>query len=277
MEAPPSEKLITTLAILKVNADRGRDYIDYFVPFVAECLRASSHDAVSLAEVRDELVRRFGIAIPLGALKTILKRAARKGYLRRDAEIYRRVMAELETLDFARIRDDALRQETALVRKLVEFSKQRFDVDWTDQQAEGALLAHLESRSAMLLAATTSGAAVPTPASASPSEDFVVSVFILHLADTDPEGFGYLETLVKGSALAGVMFFPELANVVSSFSGLTVYLDTRVLLRALGLEGESSREVVTEMLDLVYELGGRLASTRRTQKCEASWAGSNSR
>ena len=47
-----SEHVITSLAILKANWDKGLDYIENFVPFVAECLRTAPQDEVSLPELQ---------------------------------------------------------------------------------------------------------------------------------------------------------------------------------------------------------------------------------
>jgi len=73
-------QVITSLAILKVNWDRGHDYIKNFVPFVAECLRTAPQPEVSLPELQTAIHDTFGLRIPQGALKTILRRAVRSGY-----------------------------------------------------------------------------------------------------------------------------------------------------------------------------------------------------
>ncbi len=49
---------ISSLALLKVNYDQQRkDYFDNFVPMVAECLRCSSEDIISVPELKSELRR----------------------------------------------------------------------------------------------------------------------------------------------------------------------------------------------------------------------------
>jgi hypothetical protein len=78
-----SDRTITSLAILKVNWDHGRDYIENFVPFVAESLSPMPQQEVSLPELQAAIYENFGLHIPQGALKTVLRRAAKKGYLRR--------------------------------------------------------------------------------------------------------------------------------------------------------------------------------------------------
>jgi len=73
-----------------------------------------------------------------------------------------------------------------------------------------------------------------------------------------------LETVVKGSMLANVLFFPELSKVTQRFERVEVYFDTPFLLRALGLAGPSMQAPHRELLDLLYELDGELRCFEHT-------------
>src|SRR4051812_40176891 len=99
MAAVHSETL-TSLAILKVSADRGRDYIDYFVPFIAEAIRINRRDVIALPEIQADVRERFGLDIPPGPLRTVLDRALREGVLRRDGQILRAVPERIDELRF---------------------------------------------------------------------------------------------------------------------------------------------------------------------------------
>jgi len=96
------EQVIASLAILKVNWDRGHDYIENFVPFVAECLRVAPQAEVSLPELQTAVAESFGLSIPQGALMTILKRAVKRGYAKRQEGLYLREEEALAALDFAK-------------------------------------------------------------------------------------------------------------------------------------------------------------------------------
>ena len=73
------QSVIPSLAILKVNWDEGRDYIENFVPFVAECIRMAPQPEISVGDLQAAVRDTFGINIPQGALQIILGRAARHG------------------------------------------------------------------------------------------------------------------------------------------------------------------------------------------------------
>ena len=75
-----SGKLLASLAMIKTNWDRlGRDYIENFIPLVAECLRLSDAEVVSMADVQSSLRSEFGLELPQNVIQTILNRARKRG------------------------------------------------------------------------------------------------------------------------------------------------------------------------------------------------------
>ncbi len=55
---------LSSLAILKVNWDQlGHDYLQNFVPLVAECIRRGSDEVVALPELRAQLAEDFGLEL----------------------------------------------------------------------------------------------------------------------------------------------------------------------------------------------------------------------
>lgn len=250
------EHVITSLAILNVNWERRHDYIDNFVPFVAESLRLAQAE-VPLHELQSAIAETFGLRIPQGALKTVLKRAVRYGYVKKTRGIYHRNENALATLDLSRVKASVLRQHEALIRKLTEFCQNRFQIHWSQEQAEDALLTYLQERSIPILAAAVNGQPILEPAQLVKHAEFVVNAFVQHLCSGDPEGFEFLATLVKGSMLANVLFFPDLGGVSQRFDRVNVYFDTTFLLRAL-LPSSDGENPCRELMDLLYELNGVL-------------------
>src|SRR5688572_6687094 len=113
------EESLTSLAVLKVNWDqRGKDYVDNFVPFVAEGLRRCPQDHVSMAQLQDVMKTGFGLVIPQGALNTLLHRSQRYGYVRRERGVYVRVLDAIPAT-FTAEREAVARQQRALIDKLV--------------------------------------------------------------------------------------------------------------------------------------------------------------
>jgi len=96
--------LLVSVAILKVNWDHGHDYIENFVPFVAECIRLSSSPVISLEELQQCMKQSFGLEVPQFALKTILKRVSKRGFIRRHHNLYHRIDSAFDNWNFSQKR-----------------------------------------------------------------------------------------------------------------------------------------------------------------------------
>ncbi len=259
-------RVINSLAILKANWDElGHDYIQNFVPFTAEILRTAPQDEVSLPEIQKGIKERFGLGIPQGALKTILHRCAKQGLIKQQNRIYLRNRAVLDKLVFTIDQAAALREHRALIDKLIAFCSERYETEWTTDEADSALLEYLEERSPTILAAAIDGNPISPPPTAVKNADFLIKAFVHHLWANDPEGFSFLETIVKGSMLANVLIFPEIAKVQRLFESVEIYFDTPFILGAIGLEGESRQASSLELLSLLYKQKAKLAIFQHTR------------
>jgi hypothetical protein len=260
-----NQDLINSLAILKVNFDREVDYIENFVPFVAESLRGAPQPEVSTTQLQELMLERFGLRIPQGALKTIVGRLVKKGYARRHHRMVLRNDGALAELDFTKVQAEALRQNRALIDKFVRFCRARYAVELTEERAESVLVGYLKELSGPVLAATVQGEALPELGSPREKDFFLFHSFVAHLCESDPEGFRYLETVVKGNMLANVLFFPaEIGAVKQRFSHVEIYFDTSCLLRALGFGPRAFRDQYRELMGILYELNADLRCFEHT-------------
>lgn len=245
------ESALTSLAILKVNHDRDRDYISNFIPFVAQTLRDAPHDEVSLPDVQASVMEAFALKIPQGALSTILHRACRNGYVEKSHGIYRRDAEKLANLDIGAVRADVARQQAALLKGLTEFANANYDVSWGTQEAEAALLGYLSTRATAVLTAAVDGRAIDSPRPVDHA-GIIVNSFVADASESDPVAFEFLVTLVKGSMLADVLYLPgafEGAN--RKFGGTEFFLDTAFVLRAIGFSTPEWTKPVQELLELL--------------------------
>ncbi len=251
-----NEQLVASLAMLKVNWDKGYDYIENFVPFIAECLRLSPHAEVSLPQLQSIVTNTFGLIIPQGALLTILKRAVKRGYAVRKDEIYVRNEKALASLNFTKLRSTTLRKQEALIEKFIKFCEDQYQTNLSKQEAEATLYSYLENHSMPILKVIEGEPSSDLSAKNKKSE-FLIGAFISHLCTCDPDGFNFLETIVKGSMLASTLYFPEIGGIKKRFDKVEVYFDTEFLLQALGFSNPSMQSYCKEVLDLLYELNGK--------------------
>lgn len=250
--------LISSLAILKVEWDSGRDYIQSFLPFVLESLKATDKPYISLGEVQEFISNEFGLRIPQGALKTILQRAVKCGYVIRKEGVYHKNDEKLSEINITKKRADIERQQKALVDKLVLYVDNEHSVEWNEKQAETQLLSFLRKETVPILEGAIKGDPISLNTEHDSRAEYLVASFIKNIEDRDPEAFQFLETITKGTMLSNVLFFPSLGKVKQRFVDAKIVFDTPVVLKVLGLTVKDERVAYEEMLDLLYELNANI-------------------
>src|SRR5258708_1379300 len=83
-----SPRGLATVAFLKARLDEGVDHIDMFMPLITETVSNLPSNSFTSADAQELLEQRHGLAMPLHTVTTLLKRATRKGMLKRDFGLY---------------------------------------------------------------------------------------------------------------------------------------------------------------------------------------------
>jgi len=142
------QRTVAALAILKVNSDRGEDFIDSFVPFVVEALRRSKSDIVSLPEIQASIRDEFGINVPQGALSTMVGRVIRRGWATRADGLITRNLEAIGPSRIAPEREDFLAQYQRTVGSFMEYAANSLQRELLQDEASEALGAFLEAHAA---------------------------------------------------------------------------------------------------------------------------------
>jgi hypothetical protein len=232
---------------------------------VAECLMRSAEDVVSLPDLQSDLREQFGLSLPQNAIRTVLKRTSRRGYVRVESGVYYRNEAELEGLEFRGEQRRVMQEHDSLISEFVEFCSRHLGVKLGPEDADAALQLYLEENQLQLINAVTHGTVVPPSGRSVRNFRYLVSSFVRHLQETRSATLGYVETIVKGHMLADAIFLPDPGNASRKFRDTEVYFDTPFLLNALGYGGEAQREPCVELLDLLYETGADLRCFAHTR------------
>ncbi len=272
----PSEpdllRAISALAVIKVNWDDDKDYIANFVPIVAHCLRSGDRDEISMPETQELIEATFGLRIPQGPLRTLLSRMAREGLVERRHRVYVRMPDALAQIDLGSTRADVLRQHAHLVDLLVAFAA-RQGREWSEEQAETALLGYVEVLAEPILGAVVDGDPVVDLPKVDQDGSVLTSQFVLDLAKKEPQAFDYLVTIVKGTMLANVLFLPaEFAGGRTRLCDIAVFLDTPIVLCGLGYAEEPYRVPAEELLQLLTKrVPSSASSSTRCMRLRVFW------
>lgn len=254
-----SSATLTSLAMLKVNVDQGRDYLDYLRPFVLQVLYDHKPDPVTDAVVCDHIRTEYGLEIPTRTIQMVLKRLARQQPLKHEHRVYR-ITGDLPNPGIAAEKANADRHIRAVVTGLVGFSKDTVKPIVSDDEAVEAICAFLSEFNIPCLRAYLRGTAIPTIVNHDDALIVLVSKYVLSLQDTDPERFASFLIVVEGHMLANALLCPDLQQAPKTYKGVTFYFDTPLLVRAIGLEGDAKKAAVETLIALLHNLGSTVAT-----------------
>lgn len=250
---------LTSLAMLKVNIDQGKDYLDYLRPFILHVLVMHRPDPVTDQLVHDHLRTQFGLEIPARAVQVVLKRLSRAHPLKREEGVYH-ITGALPDPGITSEKNKANRHIQAVVSSLLEFAKGGRQCIATEDEAITAICGFLSEFNIPCLRAYLRGTTIPTVEGKQQAHIVLVSDYVLHLQRSDPERFESFMILVQGHMLANALVCPDLQDAPKTYKGVTFYLDTPLLVQRLGLEGEPKKRATEELIRLLGNLGAAVAT-----------------
>ncbi len=257
---------IISLAILKVNWDiLQKDYLENFVPIVGEAIRVSTKNEVSVPALQIKLRELFGLQVPQSAIKSILRRLQKRGYIKAENKIYIRNLEALSRLDFHATQQQVLRMHESLITHLQRFAEEHFQLSLNQDEAENAFHEYIqENQIAITDFSEDRGSLIPAPEIKVKGAKYIVGAFIKHLEESHSPDFEYLETVVKGNFMANAIFITDPSNTGKKFRRTEVYFDTSFLIFALGYAGKARQDPCTELLELLYKDNAKLRCFRHT-------------
>ncbi len=250
---------LTSLAILKVNIDQGRDYFEYLKPFVLQVLFHHNDGPITSKGVCQSIRDDFGLEIPEHIVGIVLRRIAKRNFIKRDSGIYRK-SGNVPDPQIESKQAEARRHIQAVVNELLAFSKETAKPLCNEEAAVEAICTFLSNFNIQCLRSYLRGTAIPDLNGTHPSRIVLVSHYVQHLQATSPERFDSFLILVQGHMLANALMCPDLQSSNSNYRNVTFYLDTPLLVSSLGSHGEAKQAAVKELIGLVTNLKGRVAA-----------------
>lgn len=249
---------LTSLAILKVNIDQGKDYLEYLRPFVLQVLVDHPPHGVTAQGVTTLIEQRFGLTLPERTVEIVVRRLSKAGLLSRANNEYT-IDGEVPDPRLSARQAEADRHIQAVLTDLQRFSRDTAKPLQTQQEAVDSIRTFLAEFDITCLRAYLRGTTIPDLDGARPSSAVLVGDYVRHLQNTSPERFRSFVVLVQGHMLANALTCPDLDKAPKTYRGLTFYLDTPLLIRYLGCEPESLRKAMEDLVALLRQLEGTIA------------------
>ncbi|QDV09314.1 hypothetical protein Poly30_48720 [Planctomycetes bacterium Poly30] len=258
-------KELSTVALLQARLDRGLDYIELFVPFALSAIgHLDSESGFRVEDLQGRLLNDFALHIPTDTCRVLLTRAKKKDAIYREGGRYFRDEAfDFTSYHFTNEVTAITRQYECIGARFAEFLAAEYQESVTTDQALSRLLTFLEDKQVPLLL----GGNLDLALDEIDTEEGVsrrTARFILHDINASPETRIQLNGLLQGIVTKQAILLHEVAGEKGRFKKLRAYLDTNVLLGALGLEGETIEAAQCAFIELLREAGVELYVFERT-------------
>ncbi len=257
--------LIVSLAYLKVNCDSNRNgYLDNFIPLVAECLRESTDDVISINNLQKTLQDRFGICIPLHVISSLLNRAKKRDYVILKNHVYYKNEDILNNLSFQSSQTKIQRIYSALIEDFQKFNREKYKREISEHTAEQIILSFISYNQVKIFQSNQDFKALPDYPLLNTAEKVVIADYITTAQLSNPQIYEYIETIVKGYMIVNALYLPDMITSNKKFQKTKIFFDTSFIIYALGYSGDEMVTPCTELLELLYANGAQLCCFQHT-------------
>jgi hypothetical protein len=246
-------RTLISLAIIKTHWEKNKtDYIDNFIPLVANLLSEKKYNEIDLALFQLDFKKRYGLDIPKNALITIFNRAKTKKIVKRDHGkfVFNSDYSgkEIKNIESSEIE----RKFNKVVKSIIEFATKEHELIVNEDDIEKALLSFLKQHDLDILFAAKDHSVLPKVKSTKKLK-YLISSFTLHAAQQEPDLFKFLSDISIGHALSGAILYSELNSFSGKLKNLNIYFDTPLLLGLLGFNGEFKKSSIEELIKILNE------------------------
>jgi len=248
------KRLIYTYALIKSFYDRGDDFIDSFSPFVIKSLPIDKPE--SLNYIQKQLRDNFDLKMPLHVIRTILKRAQKRDYVKKDMKKYYKLTENgykyLDTLETER---DVDRRINALLEDIRQFFEKR-ELSLSLEQIRYLLLSFIKENIESLISFINPHSTnIELPIPSSQEYEFILIEYIKEIEGQKPDNYKTFQDLILGSLISVVIYVQEPTEIAEiqtrKFKTCQVFLDTNFVFSILELHAKEFNEPAKELFDLL--------------------------
>lgn len=252
---------LATVAFLKARFDAGKDHFGLFQPFVEDAIRHYETDDINVGGLQKAIRASTGLRIPVQVLKTLLRRAVNQQMLTRIGGNYRRTPNQADDPEFSEEMERLGRTHLRLGERLRHFAAQKGQILQSDDDALAALTRFLDANQIGIALGQALEADTPFD---TPDMKRTIAAFVSEIVEEGGQDSDVLDTIVKGVIVQNALLLRDIPSIRRELHRLTVFVDTGVLLRALGYAGPTEQRSAAESLSIIHAAGAKLRVFERT-------------
>ncbi|QRT33349.1 hypothetical protein I6K67_19635 [Escherichia coli] len=243
------------LALLEtLKSDEIQDEIDLFLPFIAVTASEVGKSVINETDIQERLLQSFGFKPPMSAVKVLMTRARKRGLLIKENHAFIPCHEKIsERINgFEHKQEDVRISLNSLKREFIAFTQKRFGKKITEDEAEKLILHFIEINVSSVISERAYRKSELNDTIK--NTDHLIASFISNIHRNQPVLLEHFSRCVKGMLLANYLFYADKATNKKSYTGITIYLDSPIILGLLGYSGKQSKETYHDFLKLLLSL-----------------------
>ena len=248
---------LATVALLKTNFDNGHNHLGMFQPFLLDAISSLAKDDFQVDEIRDAMSSRHGLVVPSQTLRTLLRRTSKSGLVRRECGRYFRKQ-DFPQSDLREATAQIQSEHSRIARALRDYLAAHHQSPATDEEALALLLKFLERNHVGMVLDGPYQVQPDSAESLSDGKSRLVVRFITEIVPSNNHLATILQRMVEGFILQNTLLLKDISTANRKFKDLRVFLDTRLVLQALGYQGETSLVATSDVITMLKQAGARV-------------------
>ncbi len=260
--------LVSTAMLSAFWEKERKDTFDLLSPFVEYSIAKTTNvgELLQIQDLQNYLKTEFGYEeIPINAITLILNRLSPK-ILKRENKQYRLMESldsKIDKFEDERVRYKERAEKVASV--LTDYLNARLSAKFNREKALNALIDFFAINGMYVISDIT---ALELLKSKDNELVYCIAQFVVNEYEQDSLVFHYIVSMVKGFFVStAISLQPQNADVTKSkFKELKCYVDTPVIISALGMTTETEAVAAKELLTMLREKGAELYCFRHTYR-----------
>ncbi|WP_066351682.1 hypothetical protein [Aliarcobacter skirrowii] len=262
-------RTLISLAVLQTNYDNkliNGSRVGYIENFVLLSINLVKHKENDLTTIPLDDLNKFnqlfydfyGLNIPIIILRTILARATKLNFFIKENNVltpnHENINKELPRETKPR---DSIRDINMFISNIKNFIKNKYDKTYIKKDIESALIKLLtkhEEDFLYLISDDIEKNLLPSVNIKKTKQlelDYLIYKFILSIEQSDTVNFNIFKKISIGFMLLNSIVYTNEDETKGNINDINVYLDTKIVLRLLGMEGDRHKEHYKEFLNYI--------------------------
>jgi hypothetical protein len=247
-------KRLCTYSMVRTFYDRGQDYIDSFWPFVVSAFPESIGKSLSFEELQRLVEEKSTLHIPLHSLKTIIKRARRKGFVNESKHACTLTESGSGYRGKMEVMPDVQRRINACVDGLKQFLAESKGIVMSSKDTADCLETFIRSNIEYFMQFIIPNSAAADERSfidTSRPVEFSITRYLFDAEKSKPEIFETLKDMIFGSIISYLLQSETLLDSNRNIEKTRIYLDTNLVFSILGLHFSEFNSPAKELFQLL--------------------------